>query len=60
MTRDVHPGGGFPHGTFPIWRLIAEKVATLTDIRGNWSITDVMDANDTLDYWGAQEQEAAK
>ena len=31
-----------------VWRVIAERMATLTEIRQSWTIDDVLDANDVL------------
>lgn len=31
-----------------IWRPVAERMATLTEIRESWTIEDVLDANDVL------------
>jgi hypothetical protein len=33
-----------------VWRLVAAKVATLTEIDTAWSIDDIFDANAVLDY----------
>jgi hypothetical protein len=32
-----------------VWRVVAEGMATLTEIRQSWTIDDVLDANDVLD-----------
>lgn len=45
--------------TFPIWRLVAcEKVVGLEEIERFWTIEDVMNACDMLDYMGAQQRSA--
>jgi len=36
--------------TWPIWRLITAKVATLEEIETHWSLDDLIDANDALDF----------
>lgn len=40
---------------FPIWRLVVEKVATLTEIKTSWSIEDVYTACEAIDYMAASE-----
>jgi hypothetical protein len=33
-----------------------EKVASLAEIRSEWTIEDVADANDMLDFWAAMRE----
>lgn len=37
-----------------------EKVASLAEIRSSWTIEDVADANDMLNYMAAQQNEASQ
>ena len=41
-----------------MWRLVTAKVATLTEIDGNWSIDDIYDANAVLDFQQAAANQA--
>ena len=34
---------------WPIWRLVVDEKATLSEIAAAWSIDDVLDANEALD-----------
>lgn len=34
---------------WPVWRLVTEGVATLSEIESGWHMADVLDANDVLD-----------
>lgn len=45
---------------WPAWRLVAEGVATLTEIETRWSIDDVADANTVLDALEDARARAAK
>jgi hypothetical protein len=38
---------------WPIWRLVCEGVATLTEIETGWGLGDVLDANEALDAFAA-------
>jgi hypothetical protein len=42
-----------PVDFFRIWRVWAEGRATLAEIREHWTIDDVADANDMIDYMAA-------
>jgi len=33
-----------------IWRLVLEKIATLQEIENHWTLTDLLDAHDALNY----------
>ncbi len=37
-----------------------EKVASLEEIKTSWTLEEVADANDMLDYMAAQQSESAK
>lgn len=39
---------------FPLWRLVVEKVASKSELE-SWTIEDVADANDMLDFMAAQQ-----
>jgi hypothetical protein len=33
-----------------IWRVVLSKIATLQEIETHWSLIDLLDANEVLDY----------
>jgi len=43
-----------------VWRLVIERVATLTEIDSAWSLDDILDANAVLDYRAAQQEPKPK
>lgn len=47
-------------GTWPCWRLVEAKVATLRDLETWWSVDDVFDANDVLDAVAEARAEAQR
>lgn len=32
-----------------MWRVVTERIATLTEVETSWSLADLYDANDALD-----------
>ena len=36
---------------WPVWRLVVEGVATLSEVDTHWTLTDVLDANEALDAY---------
>lgn len=42
----VHPNTA---PTWPVWRLVAARVASLHEIDTHWTLSDVLDANEALD-----------
>jgi hypothetical protein len=43
-----------------VWRLVVERVASLTELETTWSIDDVLDAADALEAVHRAEHEAAR
>lgn len=46
--------------TWPAWRLVVERVASLVEVQTQLSLVDVMDANDVLDLWQKAKADAVK
>jgi hypothetical protein len=36
---------------WPVWRLVMEGVATLTEIEAAWGLGDILDGNEALDAY---------